>query len=241
MLPPSEEMEDSDMRGKNRENPIVSIGFNILFPSVVMSKFDDWFGISPTWALVLALSFPVGYGIFDLIKARKWNLFSGVGFFSILITGGIGLFQLPREWIAVKEGGIPLIFCACIMVSMLGEQTLLEKFLFNENILDGDLVLARIQTDEQRIALHRIMLRGTAMLALSFVLSSILNFALAKIMIHSQSGSVEFTKELGHMVALSYPIIVVPCTVILCFMLNYVAKKLSVLTGLDLNELLNIR
>jgi hypothetical protein len=233
-------MENSRGCGKNRENPIASIGFNILFPSVIMSKFDDWLGISPALALVLALAFPVCYGIFALIKDHKWNLFSGVGFFSILITGGIGLLQLPREWIAIKEGGVPMVFFACVMASMLGKHTLLEKFLFDENILNGDLVISRLHTVGQRLTLRRIMVRGTLILALSFLISAVLNFALAEAMVHSESGSAEFTKELGHMVALSYPFIVAPCAIVLYLMLNYVVKGLSALTGLSLDELLNV-
>lgn len=232
-------MKSGKMSKNKRENLLVSLGFNIVIPAIVMIMFDDWFGISPALALVLALLFPLSYGGFDLIKARKWNLFSCVGFFSILITGGIGLLQLPREWIAIKEASVPVIFFVFVVVSSFSKRTFLEKLLFDEDIFNGDAVYARLKTEKQRIEFHRIMLRASVTLALSFALSAALNFWLAKAVVQSESGSVEFTKELGRMVALSYPVIVLPCTLVLYSMLHYIVKKLVRLTGLTANEVLN--
>jgi hypothetical protein len=227
-------------RKRKHENVLVNIVVNIAVPAIIMVKFDEWLNISPALALVLALMFPLGYGIFDLIRARKWSLFSAVGFFSILITGGIGLLQLPCGWIAIKEASVPIIFFILIVLSALSKRTMLEKFLFDGNILNADLIYSHIRTDDQRIEFRRIMLRGTALLASSFILSAILNFALARAIVHSESGSTAFTKELGNMVAMSYPIIVIPCTLVLYVMLHYVVKKLKHLTKLSTNELLDL-
>lgn len=224
-----------------KENPLVNISFNILIPSIIMTKFDDWFELNPTVALVLALAFPLSYGLFDLISVRKWNLFSCVGFFSIFITGSIGLLKLPVQWIPIKEATVPMIFCTFIALSMFNEHTLLEKFLFNENLLNAELIYSCIKTDEQKRQLRQIMLKATAILALSFVISSILNFILAKIIMSNVTNTAEFTKELGHMFALSYPVIVFPCTIVLYFMLHYIVKRLEKLTGLSINELLDIK
>jgi hypothetical protein len=232
-------MKREKKSGNRHENLLINLGFNIIIPSVIMTMFDDWFGISPALALALALLFPLGYGVFDLIKARKWNLFSGVGFFSVFVTGGIGLLQLPREWIAIKEASVPVIFFVFVVLSSFSECTFLEKLLLNGNILNADLVYARLKTSGERAKLHKIMRRASILLALSFVLSAVLNFWLAKVVVCSESGSVEFTKELGRMVALSYPVIVLPCTVVLYCMLHYVVKKMEHLTGLNSSELLS--
>ncbi|MDR0679834.1 MAG: hypothetical protein LBF42_02250 [Puniceicoccales bacterium] len=224
-----------------RGNLCINFGINIFIPAVVMMMFDDWFGISPELALISALSFPLGYGVFDLIKEHKWSLFSTVGFFSVLITGGIGLLKLPREWIATKEASVPMIFFLFIVVSSFSKRTFLEKLLFDENILNSDSVYARLRTEEQKTKLHKVMLRASIILAFSFLLSAVLNFWLAKIVIRSESGSVQFTKELGRMVALSYPIIVIPCTIVLYYMMHYTVKKLECLTGLSADEILNTK
>ncbi|MDR1255878.1 MAG: hypothetical protein LBJ94_03080 [Puniceicoccales bacterium] len=228
--------------GKNRrENLLVNVGFNIIIPAIVMMMFDDWFGISPALALILALMFPLGYGGFALFKDRKGNFFSIVGFFSVLITGGIGLLQLPREWVATKEASVPVIFFMFVIISSFGRRTFLEKLLFDENILNSGVVYAHLQTSDQRAKFHKIMLRASIILALSFLLSAVLNFWLAETVVCSESGTLEFTKELGRMVALSYPVIVLPCTLVLCYMLHYIVKKLECLTGLSADEILHLK
>jgi len=57
--------------------------------------------------LVIALSFPVAYAIYDYNKTRTLNFISLLGFFSTLLTGGIALFELDVEWLAIKEAAIP--------------------------------------------------------------------------------------------------------------------------------------
>ncbi len=228
-------------RNKKKEHPFINISFNIIIPSIIMMKFDDWFMLDPTIALILALLFPLGYGLFDFIQSHRWNIFSCVGFCSILITGGIGLLKLPSQWIPIKETTVPIIFCIFITLSLFNEHTLLEKFLFNENLLNADLIYSRIRTKKQKKLFQKIMKIATGILALSFIISSILNFVLAKITIHSATDSALFTKELGTMLALSYPVIVLPCTVMLYVMLHYVIKHLTRLTGLSIHELLDIK
>ena len=228
-------------REKKKENPLINISFNIIIPAIVMTKFDDWLGLSPTIALVLALAFPLGYGLIDLIRSRNWNIFSCVGFFSILVTGGIGLLRLPSEWIPIKEAAVPLIFCIFIVMSLFEKRTILEKFLFNENLLNAELVYSRIRTEAQKEKFQSIMRVATLILSSSFILSAILNYVLAKLTVQSATDSPNFTKELGTMLALSYPVIVLPCMIVLYGMLCFILKKLSKLADLPIKEILNVK
>jgi intracellular septation protein A len=72
-----------------------------------MSKADDWFGIKPTIAVIIDLIFTLGYDLLDFLKSKKSNVFSIISFASVLLTGIIGLLQLPKEYVAVKEAFIP--------------------------------------------------------------------------------------------------------------------------------------
>jgi hypothetical protein len=81
------------------------------------------------------------------------------------------------------------------------------------------------------------MVKATWMLASSFVLSSLLNFLLAKWIVVSESGTDAFNSELGTMNLYSYPVIVVPCMVITMFALYYVFSNIKKLTGLGLEDL----
>lgn len=76
------------------------------------------------------------------------------------------------------------------------------------------------------------------MLAASFLVSAILNFVLAKILIQSPSGTAEFNAELGKMTALSFPVIALPSTAIMLVALWYIFGKLKKLTNLEFDDLL---
>ena len=49
--------------------------------------------LGPVWGLIVALAFPVSYGIYDFIARKKTNLFSVLGFVGILLSGVLGLSQ----------------------------------------------------------------------------------------------------------------------------------------------------
>ena len=80
--------------------------------------------MGPVYGLLVALAFPVGYGIYDFVVRRGFNFYSALGFVSILLTGGIGLLKLPVEWLAIKEAAVPFVigvalgFVANAMVAM---------------------------------------------------------------------------------------------------------------------------
>ncbi|RYZ96619.1 MAG: MFS transporter, partial [Moraxellaceae bacterium] len=77
-----------------KENMLVNILMNIVIPTLILTKAsgDDYLGA--TWGLIVALAFPIGYGLKDFIARRKFNFFSALGVVSVLLTGGISLLHL---------------------------------------------------------------------------------------------------------------------------------------------------
>ncbi len=77
-----------------RENMLVNLAFNILLPSLILAKLsgDAWLG--PVWSLVVALAFPLGYGIWDFAQRRQANFVSVIGFVSTLAPGGLALMHV---------------------------------------------------------------------------------------------------------------------------------------------------
>jgi hypothetical protein len=74
--------------------------------------------------------------------------------------------------------------------------------------------------------------------ASSMFLSSGLNYALAKIMLKSEPGSEAFIAELGKMTGLSHIVILIPCMIVMIFVMNKLFNTLTELTGLKLDDLL---
>ena len=155
-----------------------------------------------------------------------------------LLTGGIGILKLPKEYIAYKEALIPGIIAIATILSTYTKKPLVRLFLFNDTILDTEKVEAQLEANGMKPEFDNMLRNATWMLASSFVLSSILNFVLAKWIVVSESGTDAFNSELGTMNLYSYPVIVVPCMVITVFTMFYVFKNIGRLTGLQIDCLL---
>jgi len=93
-----------DQRKKPSMNKLlIDMVFSIFIPVIVLRKFSGDDSLGPTYALIVALSFPLIIGIYEFIKDKKVGLIPSIGFVSTLLTGGIGVLQLPKEYIAIKE------------------------------------------------------------------------------------------------------------------------------------------
>lgn len=212
--------------------------FCVIFPTIILKRFsgDDMLG--PTWALVAALLLPLSIGIWEFVQKKKVGFVPALGFISILLTGSIGILKLPKEYIAYKEALIPSIIGIATVISAYTKFPLVKTFLFNEAFMDTQRVEAALFKQQKSSEFNQVMKTATWMMAGSFLLSAILNFALAKWIVVSESGTDAFNSELGSMNLYSYPVIVLPCMIITIFAMFYVFKNIKRLTGLELEELM---
>ncbi|MEM6300012.1 MAG: VC0807 family protein, partial [Bacteroidota bacterium] len=203
----------------------LNILLNIVIPVVILNKFNEQLGA--TWALVLALAFPIGYGLYELATEKKVNPISVIGLVSILLTGAIGLLKLPPEWVAIKEAAVPLVIGVFVLFSLRTPFPVVRKLLYNEALFDKPKIEAQIKNVAQREAFDRIFVTATYWLAGSFLLSSILNYALAKYLVKSPAGTAAFNEEIGQMTAWSFPVIAVPSMLVMFFALWTILKGLK--------------
>lgn len=228
--------KEKDLK-KKQENPIINLAVNIVIPAILMMKGNKWFNLTPELSLIYALSLPLLYGLYDLIIKRKYNFLSILGFLSILITGGIGLLKLPKEWIAVKEAAVPFLIGIAVLASLKTRYPLIKTFIYNDNIIDTEKIDEHLKEKGNIGAFNQLLVHCTWLIAGSFLLSTILNFTLAKILIKSETGTQAFMEELGKMTALSHLVIALPCTVIMMYALWQLFKGIRKLTGLELEEI----
>lgn len=223
---------------ERRENALLSLGINIAAPAVILMKLSGETALGPVWGLVVALLFPLSYGLVDFARRREWNIVSILGFVSVLLTGGIGLMQLDPKWIAVKEAAVPAVIGIAVVLSLRTRFPIVRTFLYNDKIIRIQDVDEALERRGNRQAFDRTLVHASWMLAASFFVSSVLNFVLAKWIVKSQPGTTAFNEELGRMTALSYPVIVIPSMLIMIGTLWYLFHRIRRLTDLDLEQIL---
>jgi len=211
-----------------KDSLLLNIAVNILIPTKL--------GVE--WAIIVALAFPIGYGIRDIKRSGKFSLFSILGIFSVAMTGGMALLKLPPEYIAIKEAGIPALFAIATLVSLKTRYPLVKTFLFNDTIMQVDKVSSALEANQSEAAFESALKNASYLMALSFVVSSILNYILAKVILVSTPGTEAFNAELGKMNALSIPVIAIPATIVMMFALFYLFKQIKKLTQLELEDIL---
>lgn len=212
--------------------------FNILIPVVILTKFSEESALGPLWSIVIALLFPIGFGLWEMRITGKVNGFSILGIVSVLLTGGISLLQLDPKYIAIKEAAIPALIGIAVIVSQKSHRSIVKLLIFNDQIIQIDRVHKALAVQGTESLFEKKMSIVTYIVASSFFLSSVLNYVLAKIVLRSAPGTPEFSAELGRMTALSYPVIVIPSMIVLVGAVWFLISQLKVLTKLNLDELM---
>jgi intracellular septation protein A len=215
-----------------------NLAFNIVIPVLILSKLSGENNLGPSLAIVVALAFPIIYGLWDLRQSGKINPFSVLGVVSVFLTGGISLLQLDPQYIAIKEAAIPAAIGTAVLITQKTRFPLVKTLILNAQLVKVDALyeaLARAGNTalfEQRLAQASLIVAG------SFFVSSVLNYVLAKIILVSPPGTTEFSEELGRMTALSYPVIAIPSMIILLLAIWFVFSQIKKLTGEGLENFL---
>lgn len=219
------------------ENPWISLLINIAIPALVLMKLSGEEYLGPVYGLLVALAFPLVYGIQDAVRRRRLNFISALGVVSTLLTGGIGLLELDPKWLAVKEAAVPAVIGLGVIISTRTRYPIVRSLLYNEKIINIAAVDAALDAHNNHPRFERSLVTASWLLAGSFFLSSTLNFILARLIVRSPAGSSAFNEELGRMTALSYPVIVVPSMAIMIVALWYLLRQIRGLTHLELEQI----
>ena len=117
---------------RKRPAPLIEVLITVLLPAVILMQWSDPERLGAVQALVLALSFPLGYGGWDLVRHRHVSYLALLGLLSVLLTGGIGLLKLEVKWLAIKEAAIPALIGLGVLITgvdsiPLGEKTAVQS------------------------------------------------------------------------------------------------------------------
>ncbi|MDR9825323.1 VC0807 family protein [Vibrio sp. FNV 38] len=226
---------------EKKSNPLFEILFNVFIPSFILMKFSGDEHLGTAMALVVALLFPVIYGGMDLIRNKKFNFISALGFISVLLTGGIGLLELDTRWLAFKEALIPGLIGLAVLGSTYTRFPFMQKMILNDTILNLSLITERLKEKGKSQAFERCLVSSNYLFASTFAFSSVMNYFLTTWIVTSPAGTKEFNEELGKLTLYSYPVIAIPSMLMMFGILYYVWRQIRVMTSLETEEIFHAK
>ena len=226
-----------DSSAPKEESLLLNLVCNIILPTLILTKFsgENYLGIK--LAIIIALAFPLIYGLHDFITRGKLNFFSGLGVVSVSLTGGISLLEMDAIYIAIKEASIPGVLGIATLISLKTSQPLIHTFLLNDKVFDVSRINQALETNKCQTKFDQLLINASWILAGSFFLSSLLNYLLAVIILTAEPGTVSFNEQLGKMTALSFPVIALPAMTVMMGNIFYLFRGIKKLTGLDLESI----
>lgn len=228
---------DTPTQPPKRENLLINLVCNIGLPFFILAKLSSADRLGPQLALVVALAFPLGYGIVDYVRRRTPNFVSIIGVVGTLATGIFGLMELNPIWFAVKEAAVPAIIALAVLASMKSRRPLIRQFLYNEQVINVPKVEAALAVRNNQEPFARLLRKGSYLVFLSFLVSAVLNYFLARWIITTPSGTPEFNSQLAKMNLLSWPVIALPSTIMLMVALWQLLRGITRLSGLPFEEI----
>lgn len=226
------------MKKDGKTNPLIEIGITVLLPAFILMKLSSPERLGTLGALLLALSFPIGWGVLDGIRRHKLNWLSVLGVVSTLLTGGIALLALDAQWLAVKEAAVPGLIGLAVLASTWTKSPLIRVLVFNAQLFDVDKVHKALEERRNVVPFELRLRTGTFLLAGTFFFSSVANYVLARVIVSAPAGTEAFNEQLGRLTLLSYPIIAVPSMLMMMALMFWLARGAKTLTGLDLGDML---
>lgn len=222
----------------HKPRPWVDLLVSIIIPSVILMKLSGDEYLGNTWALLIGLAFPLGWGLFELVRYRKKNFIAVLGVISVGLTGGIGLMEIDARWLAIKEAAVPLVIGLAVLVSTRTKYPLVRTLLYNPTVLDVDKIQQSLRERGCEEEFDSRLMKASYFFAGTFLFSAIMNYILARWIVTSPSGTQAFNEELGRMTLVSYPMIAIPSMVMMIAIFVYLWRTIRRLTGHTLEEVM---
>jgi intracellular septation protein A len=220
------------------EGGLWSLFLNFLIPSFILIKGCSQWGFTPVVALLLALIFPLLFGVYRFLTAEQFSLLAALGIISVLLTGGIGLFNLPKEWMPFKEASISTLL-GCYLISMAHtKNNPIRMLLKRVEFIDMPRIQSALDRNQAQAHWNKLLQRCTYLIGSSFFISAFLHFYITRSLLKNETGTAAFVEQLGRVHLWSGLIIAVPCLIISSATLYYFFTALKNLTGLNADAIL---
>ena len=224
----------------SQPHPLADLLLTLVLPSFVLEWASKPDRLGPVWALVAASAIPIGFGIWCWTQKRGLNFFSVFGLVAVILTGGLGLLNLSAVWFAAKEALFPIILGLAFPLSHRFGAPLIKELLLNPQVINHRVIEKSLDDDEKRGRFESLLRTASwGMLGATFF-SAAANFALALHLIGAtEPGSEAYVKAIGKLNWMGFLVIGIPLVGLTLLLLLWLLRRISELTGLDRDDLMN--
>ena len=230
-----------------RENPFVNLIANIFLPVIILNK-SEFFptDYKSLIALCVALSFPVGYGLWDWFKNSRKNYMSLLGVVNTLITGVFAILKLSGDWFAIKEAAFPTILGLAVYISSYIKKPLFKTMLVASGLLRYEKIEEGAKNTTSLKELDKVFIKCNSLFSLSFFVSAVLNFFLALYIfsplpkdMSEEAKSLALNSQISQMTWVGFLVIGLPMFIFLGVTFFVFFRNLKRATGLNENDILS--
>lgn len=231
---------------QKNENPLFSLLLTIVIPSFLLEKLSSWIvhEHSALISLIVALSFPITYGVYDYISKKNKSPMAILGVINISLSGGFALFQLSGPWFTIKEAAFPFFIGVFVYLSSKKEKNFFQSFILNPQFIKIQLLEQGIKETASEQKMKNLLVRSNRLFAVSFFFSALLNFILAyKIFIpikENQANLIQaaLNSQVAKMNWMSFVVIALPLMLFSVYIFIDFFKKLKTFSNLGFKDLI---
>lgn len=227
----------------NLTSSLTNIAFNIVIPILVLNKLS--LKIGATQALILALAFPLTYGLHDYIKNKKLNYISLLGLLNVLFTGGLALLNVSGIWYAVKEATFPTLIGLFVLGSAFTKKPFIKMIFMNPQLMKLELLDEKLKERNTTEEFQLLLKNSTLLLSGTFAISAFLNYFVARYTFTSIDATLSAEERallLNDQIAANtaWSNIIITGTSMICLMaiLWFLLRGIKKLSGLKLDQIM---
>ena len=231
---------------------LINVLLSVLALMLILEKCSGaggaWYDWGTVWALVVALSLPIGCGIYAVISQRRVEPLAVFGLLGTLLTGVVSMYANSGTgeairpdtpwWYAGKELMVATMLAGAVLVTARGRSSLLRAFVYSEALYDIPLIEQKVQEQGREDDYRRLELQCSRLMAASLLGSGLANFGLSLyfllpvLQLPAAHQALAYNQAVGGMHWWGFVVIGVPLMATLVAVMRFLARRLQSLTGL---------
>jgi hypothetical protein len=237
----AEQIKDIDDKEvePEEEGAAFNLALNVIIPALILVFLSKENRLGPLYGLVVALSIPFIYGIYHFIRHKSFNILSLLGIISISITGGIRLFHLSTSLFAIKEALVPFTIGSIFLYLTLFNFKKMKPLLFNKKVFRTKLIESKLDKNKKK-DLNNLIRDMLIIICVAFFVGALLNFIIARTIVVSEPGTVDFNEELGYFSFVIMIFVSTPLFLFLMLVVYFFVRKMMEMTGLSFDQVFGL-